>query len=574
MKNPGLTFGGWTGGCSSLLPPDSIAPDEYGWGINIVNRGGIIQTRPGYDCISSVAGTKIQGGVIFTPKNSRPMMLLAIDGSIYSAKFPFSSFSKVDGLQFSDAVPIITFQRCYKSTSLNPDGSLSLIDPYAMVVIQDGVTRAGVFDGTLASHSIEGAPFYGIPIGLWMAWTASRLWVFNKSRAKVSDLANPDTFSETTYIAERSNFELPGDVTGAVETADEKALLVFTESTTTAFKSNIRDRTQWATTPEFQKVILPSIGCVSGRSPVNQYGLTWWFSGAGFINLDAALSSQISSRLVTVDGEMMRSKRVLSPDLSGVCSSSFENFLLCSVPAGGRYNEQTWVADQSPTGQAQGQPSMSWVGVWTGTRPVVWMRTKFAGRDRIYFVSHDITAKDGTNIHVWEAFKGDRKDNGGRISCQMETGMLTLSELQRFRYAEINLCEILGDVELKVFVGGVRGKWHQIKDTTFQAEVGSIGSSIQKTITKESILQAFKTQSRQIKTEEFSSQGRGCSGVESKDTPGLDKGFQLLLEWRGRMGVKSVKFILQPDPSGDTGECKAGEAGSHNIMTESGESIT
>lgn len=571
-EKPGYTFSNWTGGVNSLLMPDGIGVNQYSWAVNVVNRGGILQSRPGYDKRASILGSKLQGGTIFTPKNSRPLMLVAVDGYIYVSKFPFTTFIKIESLKFLASAPIINFQPCLKSVTLNPDGSLTLVDSLPLVIIQDGETNAGVYDGIKGYHSIAGTPTFGIPIGLWMAFTASRLWVFNQSRAYVSDLAAPDTFNENLYVAERSNFELPGIITGAIETTDEKTLLVFTDTTTTAFQANIRDRTLWSQTPDFQKVILPSIGCISGRSPINHFGVTWWNSSAGYINLDAALYTQQTSKLMTVDREMMRSKRILSPDQSQACSATYENFLMFSVPAGGKYNEQTWVADQSPEGQAS-TSGMAWVGIWTGTRPVVWMTTRVGGRERLYFASFDATASDNTNIHIWEAFQSDRRDNDGRIASQVETGMLTFADLHQFRHAEIVVCELLGDVELRVFVGGTRGKWHQVKDITLQAEEGSLGSSVQKTITKESILQSFKPQTRFIKTEEFSPQSRGCSGPESTDTPGLDKGFQLLFEWRGRMGIKSVTFIVDPEPSATVGECKTGEAGRHNILTDQGETL-
>lgn len=567
--NPGTTISKWTGGVNSLVPPDCIGITQYAWAINCVNRGGIVQTRPGFDFLAAIQGTKAQGSIIFTPKGSRPMMLVAVDGEVWQAKLPFKVFSKVEGLKFRADAQIITFCVCLKNADVKADQSVTLIDPTPLVIIQDGSTNAGRFDGSVARHLLP--DLHETPIGLWMVWAASRLWVFNKSRGYVSDLASPDTFFEGTYIAERANFDLPADVTGAIETSDEKALLVFTETTTTAFQANIRDRKLWGQTPDFQKQVLPTIGCVSGRSPVNQFGLTWWMARSGFINLDAALQSKQTSKLVTVDGAMMRSKRLLSSDRSTCASTYFENYLLCSVPSGGRYNEETWVGDQAPSGEAN-SGGMAWVGVWTGARPVQWMRTSFGGRERLFFLAFDATTKDKTQIHVWEAFQSDRRDNDGRIACQFETGMMMGTDLARFQYAEIDVIELLGDVEIDVFFGGLRGEWHKVKSTTLQAEIGSLGSQIQKIIEPDSVLQAFKPQTRFIKTEDFSPQGRPC-GVESPDTPGKDKGFQLLLEWRGRMGVKSIKIVVQPDASANRGECKTGELGKVNIITEEGATI-
>lgn len=573
-KNPGNVMSNWLGGCNSLLPPDKILRGQYSWLINGVNRGGIVQTRPGWDFIASLKGENCQGGIIFRPDNSRSIMLIAVDGLIYSAQEPFTDFMQIAGIQFSKIAPIITFQQVLKNVKLNADGTLMILKvPVQMVVIQDGENRAATYDGNVAVVQKSETPFFGVPIGLWMAWTSSRLWVFNGSRGYVSDLASPDTFSENTYLAERSNFELPAKVTGVIPTADEKALLVFTSTTTTAFQSNILDRAQWGLTPQFQQVIFPSIGCVSGRSPVNQYGLTWWFSRAGLVNLNAASYTLHNSQMFTLDGEMRRSARLFSPNQGTIAGAFFENYLLYSVPAGSRYNEHTWIADQSPVGQADQGAPMCWVGIWTGARPVQWMKTEIGGRERIFFVAFDSIFREHSQIHIWEAFKDDRRDNDGRIFAQMESAMIIAPELQRFLYAEIELTEILDIVDLTIYVGGKKGPWYKVSETTFQAQSGSIGGPHQLILEKSTLLLAYKPQSREYKTEEFSSQDRGCAGVESSDAPGKDKGFQLLLVWKGRMGVKSIKMVMEEDASTDSGACIPAESDEVNILTDTGESI-
>lgn len=574
MKNPGKTQGTWILGVNSLVPPDSIHPAQYSWGVNVINRGGIVQTRPGHDCIASLQGVKPQGGCIFTPKNSSPVMLIAVDGSVYSAKYPFFTFTKVDGLSFLADAEIITFQPVVKSVRLNPDGSLAKVTPTPLVIIQDGKTRAGVYDGSTAKHVTADAPFYGVPIGLWMAWVGSRLWVFDRTRGYASDLANPDTFSENSYLSERSNFELPGTVTGAIETANGEGLLVFTVNTTTAFQAGIHNRQLWQLTPDFQKVIVPGVGCVSGRSPINRWGVTWWMSVAGWVNLDTALQSQRTAKIVTVDGEMMRSRRTLFANQSTICSGGIENLTFISVPSGGRYNEHTWVSDQTPTGEASSGVGQTWVSIWTGVRPVLWMSliTKL-GREALYFLSYDKTPKDGTNIHVWRAINDGRKDNSGRIACQLETGCIVKDiEDNKFCYAELELMEISGTVDLKVFIGGLRGEWHQIQNTVLRATPGSMSTA--KTFTKTTTLESYKPQRRTVKTEEFTSYLKTCS-AESHNLPGKDKAFQLLIEWRGRMGVHSVRLVAEQDASGNQGECLgAGEAGTVKSVNERGETVS
>lgn len=580
--SPGTVVSRWIGGVNSLVPPDSIGVNQYAWSINSVNRGGIVQTRPGWDWKASIQGKKCQGSIVFTPTDSKPVMLVAVDGEIWFSKFPFTdgTFQVISNLSFRADAQFINFCSCLKQANVNQDGTISEVTPTQIVIIQDGASNAGWYDGVTAKTLTFGAPFNGAPIGLWMAFSGQRLWIANGSILYASDLASPDTFTETQYLAERSSFALPGDCTGLIETSDEQQLLVFTANTTLSFQSSILNRDQWQTTAGFETVALPNIGCVSGRSPVNQYGVTWWMSQSGFINLDEALNSKITSKVMTLDGPMMRSKRIMSPDRSGVCSGFYENYLLVSVPAGGKYNYETWAADQTPGGAGDGSANMAWVGIWTGVCPVQWMRVIYGGRERLYFVSFDQTPKDGTRVHAWEAFKSDRRDNDGRISCQMETGMFLGTDLERFDYAEIDVTEILGPVELKAFVGGSRGPWVQVADIVLQAEIGCLGSSLMPVITKTTILEGFKPQSRLCKTNTWSNQLSTAATVpcpvENKngDAVGKDKGFQILLEWTGRAGIRSIKVVMKPDPAPQHGACSIDETGEINAINESGENFS
>lgn len=563
--------GKWSGGCNSLDHPSWLLKNQYAFGENVINRGGIVQTRPGYRYITSITGDKLQGMTIFEPKNSNPYMLVAVDGLIYTSPYPFTEFTKLTGLNFSSSADIIVFQIALKSTKLNSDGSLSLIEPYPVVVIQDGETQAGYWDGDVAKHLNPFAPFYGTPPGLWMQWSSSRLWVARGSRVYASDLADPLTFSENTYLAERSNFGLPGECTGLIQTSDLRNLLAFTETTTTAFQASIRDRVQWQQTPDFQQLLLPAIGCVAGKSCCNQYGVTYWFTLSGLISLNAALLSKQTNAMATVDDYMMRSRRDLTSDLSGICVMPFENILLASVPSANRFNSHTWVMDQhvDPTAGV----NQVWTGVWSGTRPVEFSKVTVGGRERCYFAAYDTTPKDATHIHIWEAFQTDRKDFGGRIACQLETAAIAEDGgLRVFKYAEINVVEVLGLVTLDVYFAGLSGGWHQVGSITLNAKEGSL--SVDEELTETTIIQSYKPQSRTIRTREFNSQGAECS-AETKYRPGIDKAFRLLFQWRGRMGIKDFKIITEAssvDPK--VGGCTADESAEVLIVNESGETLT
>lgn len=560
----------WPGGVNSLLHPAAIGKGQYYWGENVVCRGGIIQTRPGWLLRASVLGERLQGFAIFTPRNSQARLVVAVDGKIYFAEFPAYEFRQLAGVAFDPQAEFVVFQNATRSVERLPDGRLRTITPTPVLMMQDGTTRAAYWDGSTAQHLNPAAPRLGTPIGLWMAWSGSRLWVAKGNRIYAGDILDPTTASETVYLAERSAFDLPGDCTGLIETANQTGLLAFTQKTTTAFQSYIRERADWPLTKDFQKVIIPGIGNIAPRAAVNQYGKTYIFSEAGYVSLDAALHAQQSSRLVTEDNPMARSKRLLSPRPLPACAVAFENYLLLSVPAGDKYNAQTWACDQSPI---DGQPP-AWCGIWTGARPAQWATGRVGGRDRCYFAAFDKNSFGDTHIHIWEAFQPGREDEGGAITCQMETAMMNFGDFVQFKFAEIEVCELLGDANLKVYVGGARGGWTEIADFDMQAEIGSIGSSMQLELTTESLLQAFKPQSRLKRTRELTPAEISCMAEQGGDPKGSDYYFQLLLEWRGRMGIRQVEWFLSEAKKTGKGKCETSEAGQHNAVNAEGEKVT
>ena len=530
-------------------------------------RGGIVQTRPGRKLVASLAGEKLQGMTVFSPRKSIPSMLVAIDGRIYQSAYPFDNFSLIEAIQFSSTAERIVFQTCTKNVQRQEDGSLALIPPYQLVVIQDGVSNAAFWDGTIGRQLDPSEPRFETKIGLWMSWSDSRLWIADGSRLYASDIADPLSFTETLYLAERSSFELPDIVTGMIQTSDQRGLLVFTSDTTTSIRSEIRNRTQWGVTQDFQRIVLPSLGCVAGKTAINHRGITHWMSKEGVTTLDAALYATRTAQIYNIDSRMMRSKRNLSADVSLACAFTFDSIMAVSVPSGDRLNAHTWIMDRSSSGDQGGTPA--WCGVWTGTRPAEWASANIAGRTRAYCASTGVGTVDGKKMHIWEEFDQGREDNGGGIICFMETGAVAHERAMRFCYAEIEAVEILGDVNVEVYVRGNSGPWHQILDTSIQVEKGSIGSFQQPIIDITSILEAFKPQSRTIKTKEFNPTGKECS-PETGATPGIDKCFYMAIKWRGRMGVRAIRMTVSETSEANRGRCEEGEAGSHNAVSDSG----
>jgi hypothetical protein len=508
---------------------------------------------------------------IFTPNDALPYMMVAIDGKILISPFPFTSFSQLAGLSFSASARQVVFQNCIQSVQRNRDGTLSIINPIAIVVIQDGVSPAGYWDGGTARHLDASSPALETPQGLWMAWTGQRLWIANGTRIFASDLANPLSSQENTYLAQQSSFELGEACTGLIQASSEKGLLAFTENTVTAFQSYIYNRVTWDQTPGFQTLLVPSVGCIAGKSIFNAYGLTHWLSKSGLITLDAALTTARTSEIYTIDGEMTRSKRNLAGDKSLSCGIDFENMVLLSVPSADKHNSHTWIRDGAVVGQAGNGVGEIWAGVWTGVRPVQWAKTSISGQDRLYFVSVDYTAIGETYIHAWEAFHSSRQDNYGDIACQVETKMIVENgKRNRFMFAELDLTEIVGNVSIQAYYRGFRGPWVKCLDTVISATEGSIYSGM--LLDNSTILQSYAPQDRCLRTEEIQPQNQTLT-PESSDKSGVDKGAGLLIQWRGRMGIKGIRMIIENQVEFKTGDpvpSAKSEFGKSNIVLENG----
>lgn len=573
MNNPGTYIDNWIGGVNSGSPPFNAGRQEIAWLENCMIRGGYPCTRPGMLCLSSFVGFVPQGICSFVDKGGTPYLVIAVDGLIYASAAPFKAFSKIDNIAFSPTALIVNFQSCIKAVQANADGTKTIIAPTPVLIIQDNSSPPAAWDGTAAKQLDPSAAIPETPTGLWMAWASDRLWVFRGSQGYVSDIDDPEHFTENVYLAQRSNFALPDDCTGVVQTSDQQTLLAFTDTTTTAFQSNIRDRTTWQSTPNFQRIILPELGCVSGRSVANQYGVAQWYSRRGLVSLDGALYDVRTTRVTVKDWQMQRSKSQLAPDMSGIAVATFDNLILVSAPVADKWNSETWVMDQTPQAQGANLLQEVWAGVWTGTRPVAWAKLKQHGRERIFFLSYDKSSKDATHIHLWEAFRGIREDNDGRIQCQFETVCLKEDILMDFRYCELDICELLGEVDLQVYVGGLMGRWIKILDTHLSAEEGPVDAVTSFSSTH--VFESYKPQNRSpVRTNEFTTQDKEAM-AESVFNEGTDKCYQILVQWRGQMAVRGIRIVAKEnDKQGDQGRIiKASEAGQTNIVTERGETV-
>jgi len=567
-------------GADGYTQSTDLGEQEYVSGMNVVCRGGIAQTRPGTRTLFCLPDGNLQGCTLFTPNNGVAHIVAAVDGKIYVSPAPFTSYRRLWDLQFSATSKYVAFCSTLRSAYYNEAMELQTFDnPYSVLIMQDGVTRAAYWDGSVAAHLNPAKPPYPdqaeniqgynqTPIGLWMIWSGNRLWVSRENIIIPGDIGDPLTFTEATFLAEVRKWTLSGPCTGMIEvppdTSGGRGFVAFTEKDGTLFNSYIQDRTQWFSTDNFQNTILPTSGCVAPRSLVTQYGLTWWFGSRGIVNANTALRQNLTSRIDYQDNQMFPSKAYLGPDLSMVCASYYENYLMMSVPSGDVKNRHTWVLDQAPF---KGNVN-AWVGYWTGWRPVEWCRGIVNGSERVFFASIDY---DGRN-RMWEAMIEERTDNGCPITCYLQTREHTDNDLsmKRYNWSKFFLSQILGDVDLSVYAASTKGGFQKQKDYHIVADKGQVYADVEYSSVDGPFLVSNRPQTRLIRTPSANGDDEcNACGVESTAGNMVDYAFSHLLVWSGQMGVRAYQMWMLESPERNAGDCEEDEV-SPRTLNDSG----
>lgn len=534
-------------GVNSNLHPSALGPNQMSWAVNTINKGGIIDTRPGYRSMFRLPDGKAQGMTQFTPTDGELNLVMAVNGRIYVSVFPFDSYTQLQGIQFDPNVDHVVFKEAVQAK----DGA-TIIDPKSVLMMQDGVSKAAYWDGTTARHLNPGGSTNETLQGLWMEWVGFRLWVSRGRQLFASDIFDPLHFTENQYLAIGGSLNaMDGDViTGLARTADSRSLLVFTIHNTTIVKAGITDRATWKTTPDFIAFLFPGVGCVAGKSIFYHNGELWWFSVEGGRRFTQVGSSILSSRNSVASIEMKRSFDNISTAVqSRVAGFSFNTFLGYSVPSGDVFNRHTWALDTSTNSQLTGDSPFAWQGIWMGTRPVEWTTANVRGKDRAFYIS-----QDACGVRVWEAFIPDRLDNGARIFCSVEFPGLKFNEptsFKRFLFTEWHTSYMLGVVDITSDYRGEWGCWKRILD--IQLCIVDCFRNLICNGNNPTIM----PQNRFFKTQEAL---HACLSKEGAFSEDYGTYFQNRIRWTGRNAVRIYKSHGQQFEENSTGQCAKSDA--------------
>ena len=635
---------GFPDGVNSYLGGQLIKDSSSRWAENAVNKGGVWQCRPGFKSWLSCCLTpgsllynwwynlgvpnplyvprgpppqqrlinqpalNPQFFTIWTPTAGTPLAVFGLNGSVFwapaLANGGFGGIQQVWGLQFDPNAPFITWAACVKSADLI-SFKIKPVPAYNVLIFQDGSSRAGYWDGTAAGH-LNAQKLYTVDskgntnyvsgynqtrIGLGIAWSGNRLWIWNGPEGHASDLNDPFHFTEECVLTNVPAFYLPDSAVMVIDRGvsgiQENRLFVCTSKQTWTFRSGVQDRTTWGSTPDFQKLTFAEVGCVAPKSGINHRGLLFWYSESGIVKFDSFGTVTSTQSLPPIDSEMQFSKLRMSPDRSTICAGHFDSYVFWSVPVGptqnGRlYNSQTQVLDRNVIPMTAGIAGTTyfvyeyaaWQGVWTGIRPVEWSNSEIFGRRRCFCFSLDY---DGVP-RIWEAFQGNRADNGNPIPWMIETKTHPVTEspfsTQIFRHFRLLLEEIRGTVSVQGFWRGLRGKYHKLLDTVVTAAPAPlflVGSPYDP-YTQSTALTDFEKQFRELISED---NRKGIAGncesanVESPFVDGNDRAFSLLLKFTGPAALIAYRIATDKTQVKTEGQVTNPETGL-NILPENG----
>jgi hypothetical protein len=313
----------------------------------------------------------------------------------------------------------------------------------------------------------------------------------------------------------------------------------------------------------------------------------WWFSQGGLVSADVAGNAYLSSQVLFKDVEMVRAKAYMAGDQTGICATSFENYLLYSIPYLEPLNSATMVMDWAVAAEMGSNRQPAWCGVWTGTRPVEWTTGIVDGQPRCFHFSVDYSAtNDGSYISLWESFTSNRVDSYlsinadgsttelfNRIYSQVETALLGDGmDYKQFVYAELECCEIGGTADVKTSYRGSKGQYQNILDTRilavtedYQWQDTPLAPEVEK-------FGFLNTQYRRLITES-ATRNAVAETCESYLTTDIDKGFSILVEWCGEFGVETIRMFQDPWSERSTGVPNSDEKKSC-LLAQDGSTLT
>ena len=436
----------FSGGMDMSRSPELIAQNQISLGVNVTMRNGYPATRPAFNMNQLDFGGEdeweswwnthyFQGASYYNVNDAYPTIIASVGGRIFNLQ--------PNGLDFNvtDITPKKADGTLDRNSSVLTKAYFCQAAQY--LIIQDGQSRAFIFDGSTIRRSNPSVP--EVPTGTIMRYGQGRLTVASGNQFLVGDInggaTNVISFTETTYLNGGGSFLLPinmGNITGMIFTAQQDTntgqggLLVFGESGVISVDLTV-PRTNWQTS-QIVTVTLTDIGTLADRSMVtinadvffrSQDGIrTYRDARAEFGQYSlgnygrTALSYEIGAYL-------SQDTLAYQPFVSGIV---FDNrYLLTTQPVlvngiGVPVFQAVAAMDFIPVSALRYNQPPVFDGLWTGLSIYQLMEGQFASGIRGFAFVRGVDNAGNQELQLWEITTEAGWDNGScPIPCAIES---------------------------------------------------------------------------------------------------------------------------------------------------------
>lgn len=545
---------------NSFSEPTDLKPHEIQWGYNVMTRGGRVATRFGFRSIFKYTCGKAQGLSFFFPTSGQPQLVAAVSGRIFALPNPFTSYSEIPSIRFAAQAPMVFFKQA--TVSKTPT---QVVNPYPVLMMQDGYSRAAYTDGQLWRHLDPTPDGFHSPTsigaketlyGLAMEWVGDRLWVARGREIFASDIADPLHFTENTYMAGGNSLQaIDGmEIRAMKRTADSKQLIVFTDQNSTRINAGVTVRADWGTTPDFIKSLFPGVGCVGPKAITDASGELAWMSQEGMRLYNAVGDSVFNAKNNVASREMERSWKVRSKKfMSMSCMDYRDGYTMVGMPCGDIFNRHIWVMDNSSSDLLQEQFPYSWNGVWTGIRPVEIVSGVVNGELRTFCMSQDRDA-----VRIWEMFREDQLDGDCDIICNFDTkGNAYDGEspvtFKRYNYSSMFVSDLQGNANITLDYKNEYDCFSEVGEWNLCAATCRASSPT----CEAGSLKVLDKQNRFLKGQEAQDD---CGEGTSRFRRPVGTYHTMRVAWSGKLAVHGIRHVADQVQEADIGECPPDES--------------
>lgn len=454
-------------GTNEGLNPSLLKPNQVSRAINTTFRGGFPTTRPPFYSVTLNFANAEQAQWFKTHNVQGRHRYESADGQVFMVYSVGGRIFRVD----------VERMNTTNVLEITPDGDANpsvrprawMVQARQYLIIQDGQSRALIYDGSVCRRAKNYAPYYEVPVGTAMAYGLGRLVVVRPHRKSyvIGDIANGGTevyqFTEDNFLNEGGdvNVPVPGDITAVAIIAQidrstgQGDLMVFTEEGAASAQIGAQRET-WKEI-QFQGVAMLGAGATSQNVTL--------VNGDAFLRAPDGIRSVAMTRTefqnawskTPLSREVSRTLKFDTEWLRDFCETAlFDNRLLTlvnQVPVpDGCYHRGLVALDFDPISSMDQKLPPAYDGLWTGLNFTSICAGKFATGERC-FITH--RNNDGEN-ELWELLKEGREDDGrNRIQWVLEYGTMLRSgsqplSLKRLDGGDVSLEGLVGRVDVSV----------------------------------------------------------------------------------------------------------------------------